>query len=410
LGNRWNRRSFLKGTGATALGMTVASLTPPALSAENDTPKPAALAPTPPMGWNSWYCFRRNVTQEDVRAAADVMVSSGMRDAGYNYVNIDGSWQGKRDANGVLQPNERFPDIKGLSDYIHARGLKFGMYSGPGPFTCGGDPASYGHEEQDAETFASWGVDFLKYDLCTFRKIMLHDAPNDPAKQFELMKQAYARMHRALLKTGRPIVYSLCQYGIDYVWEWGAEVGGNLWRTSHDIRPDYITMAEVGFSQAGLSKYAGPGRWNDPDMLQVGNGGMSPNGEMTQMSLWAILAAPLLASTDLTKMTEPTRRILMNREVIAVNQDPLGKQGDRVWQKGPVELWAKPLSGGDLAVGLFNRLTWNTPIRFELTDLGWTGPAKARDLWTHQEIGIIRDSHSAWVPSWGVVLLRLSKT
>jgi alpha-galactosidase len=361
------------------------------------------------MGWNSWYCFRRNVTQKDVRDAADAIVSSGMREVGYNFVNIDGSWQGKRDSKGTLQPNERFPDIKGLADYVHSKGLKFGMYSTPGPFTCGGDPGSYGHEDQDAETFASWGIDFLKYDLCTFRNLMREKAPNNPAQQFELMKQAYATMHQALLRTGRPIVYSLCQYGIDYVWKWGTEVGGNLWRTSHDIRPDYITMAEVGFSQAGLSRFAGPGHWNDPDMLQIGNGGMSPNGEMTQMSLWSLLAAPLLASTDLTRMKPETKRILMNREVIAVNQDPLGKAGDRIWQQGPVELWAKPLSQGDVAVGLFNRLTWNTPITFKLSDLGWNQPASVRDLWKHKDVGLIRDSYTAWVPPWGVVMLRLSK-
>ena len=340
------------------------------------------------MGWNSWYCFRRNVTQKDVRDAADAIVSSGMREVGYNYVNIDGSWQGKRDSKGTLQPNERFPDIKGLADYVHSNGLKFGIYSTPGPFTCGGDPGSYGHEDQDAEIFASWGIDFLKYDLCTFRNLMREKAPNNPAQQFELMKQAYATMHQALLRTGRPIVYSLCQYGIDYVWKWGTEVGGNLWRTSHDIRPDYITMAEVGFSQAGLSRFAGPGHWNDPDMLQIGNGGMSPNGEMTQMSLWSLLAAPLLASTDLTRMKPETKRILMNREVIAVNQDPLGKAGDRIWQQGPVELWAKPLSQGDVAVGLFNRLTWNTPITFKLSDLGWNQPASVRDLWKHKDVGL----------------------
>lgn len=389
--------------------MTVASLAPATFGSTPEKPEAPALALTPPMGWNSWYCFRRKVTQEEVRAAADALVYTGMRDIGYTHVNVDGSWQGERDANGVLHPNARFPDMKGLGEYIHSKGLKFGMYSGPGPLTCGGDPASYGHEYQDAKMFASWGVDFLKYDLCSFRKVMREKAPGDPAKQVELMKQAYAKMHRALLSTGRPIVYSLCQYGLDYVWKWGPQVGGNMWRTSHDIKDDYITMAEIGFSQAGLSKYAGPGHWNDPDMLQIGNGGMSHHAERTQMSLWSILAAPLLSSTDLTKISAESKKILMNREVIAVNQDPLGKQGDRIWQQGRVELWAKPLSGNAMAVGLFNRLTGQTRITLDLSDLGWSGPAKARDLWEHKDVGIIRDSYSPWVPPWGVVLLRLSK-
>jgi len=369
----------------------------------------APLAQTPPMGWNSWNHFRRNVTQADVRAAADELVSSGMRDAGYVYVNIDGSWQGERDANGVLHPNSKFPDMKGLADYIHSKGLKFGIYSGPGPLTCGGDVASLGHEQQDAAMFASWGADFLKYDLCSYGKVMLESAPNDMHKQNEMMRQAYEKMHQALLKTGRPILYSLCQYGRDYVWKWGAQAGGNMWRTTHDIADDYLSYSDIGFSQAGLSKYASPGHWNDPDMLEVGNGGMTADEYRQQMSLWSILAAPLIAGNDLTKMTDVTKSILMNREVIAVDQDPLGKQGDRVWAQGQLEFWSKPLKDGSIAVALFNRL--KNPIRmtFHLSDIGWTGPVEARDLWKHEDVGTIQDAYSAAVPGRGVVMLLLKR-
>ena len=368
------------------------------------------LALTPPMGWNSWNHFGRHVTEADIRAAADALVSSGMRNAGYVYVNIDGSWQGERDANGVLHVNpQKFKDMKALGDYIHSKGLKFGVYSGPGPYTCGGDIASFGHDQQDAAMFASWGADFLKYDLCSFRKTMQQEAPNDLDKQNQLMRQAYEKMHLALLKTGRPIVYSLCQYGFDRVWEWGPQVGGNMWRTTHDVKDNYMSMSDIGFSQAGLSRYASPGHWNDPDMLEVGNGGMTADEYRTQMSLWTILAAPLLAGNDLTTMTEETKSILMNREVIAVDQDPLGRQGDCVWTKGPFELWSKPLQNGAMAVALFNRIGRPTRMTFHLSDLGWTGPARARDLWKHADVGTIQDAYSEVVPTHGVVMLRLTK-
>ncbi len=245
----------------------------------------AGLAVTPPMGWNSWNHFADKVTDADVRAAADALVSTGMRDAGYVYINIDDGWEGKRNAQGEIQTNEKFPDMKALSDYVHSRGLKLGIYSSPGEKTCGGFEGSYGHEQQDAETFAKWGVDYLKYDLCSFMSNMgLHDPHQDPQKAVAIMKDAYAKMHRALLSTHRPIVYSLCQYGVGSVWEWGPEVGANLWRTTDDIRDNYRSMALIGFSQAGLEKYAGPGHWNDPDMLEVGNGGMNADQYRTQMT------------------------------------------------------------------------------------------------------------------------------
>ncbi|MGB7189804.1 MAG: glycoside hydrolase family 27 protein [Acidobacteriaceae bacterium] len=367
------------------------------------------LAATPPMGWNSWNHFGEKVTDADVRAAADVMVSSGMRDAGYVYINVDDTWEGKRDAQGNIHSNSRFPDMKALADYVHSKGLKFGIYSSPGPKTCGGYEGSYGHERQDANTYASWGVDFLKYDLCSYMDVMkLHDPNQDPKKAQAMMEDAYAKMHRALVNTGRPIVYSLCQYGVGSVWEWGAKVGGNLWRTTDDIRDNYRSMALIGFSQAGLEKYAGPGHWNDPDMLEIGNGGMSADEYRTQMSLWSILAAPLLAGNDLSKMDATTQSILMNKEVIAVDQDRLGVQGHRV---RPPQIWEKPLSGGAKAVALFNYVTDDEaePLTLYLKDVGFSGPVHARDLWAHKDLGVLNGSYTVTVPKGGVVMLRLWK-
>ena len=365
------------------------------------------VAATPPMGWNSWNHFGEKVTDADVRAAADAMVASGMRDAGYIYVNVDDSWEGRRDAQGNIHANSKFPDMKGLADYVHSRGLKFGIYSSPGPKTCGGFEGSYGHEQQDADTYAKWGVDYLKYDLCSYMDIMkLHDPHQDPQKALAMMQEAYAKMHRALVNTHRPIVYSLCQYGVGSVWEWGPKVGGNLWRTTDDIRDKYRSMALIGFSQPGLEKFAGPGHWNDPDMLEIGNGGMSADEYRTQMSLWAMLAAPLLAGNDLSKMDETTKSILMNKEVIAVDQDRLGIQGHRV---EPPQIWEKPLSGGAKAVALFNYVTDDEaePLTLQLKDVGFTGPVHARDLWAHKDLGILHGSYTVTVPQGGVVMLRL---
>ncbi|MGD0225952.1 MAG: glycoside hydrolase family 27 protein [Terriglobia bacterium] len=365
------------------------------------------LASTPPMGWNSWNHFSEEVTESDVRATADAIVASGMRDAGYIYVNIDDSWEGQRDAQGNIHPNGKFPDMKALADYVHLKGLKFGIYSSPGPKTCAGYEGSYGHEEQDANTYAQWGVDYLKYDLCSYESIMkLWDPSQDPQKASAMMQQAYEKMHQALVNTHRPIVYSLCQYGIDSVWKWGPKVGGDLWRTTDDISDTYRSMALIGFSQAGLEKYAGPGHWNDPDMLEVGNGGMKPDEYRTQMSLWAMLAAPLLAGNDLSKMDDTTKSILLNRDVIAVDQDRLGIQGTRV---GPPQIWMKPLSGGAKAVAIFNYVLDDqaNPITVQLDEFGFSGPVHARDLWAHKDLGTLHGSYTVIVPKGGVVMLRL---
>jgi alpha-galactosidase len=301
-------------------------------------------------------------------------------------VNIDDTWEGERNPQGEIQSNSKFPDMKALADYVHSKGLKLGIYSSPGPKTCAGYEGSYGHEDQDAKTYAAWGVDYLKYDLCSFRGIMDKESGGDPQKAFEIQKAAYEKMHRALVAAGRPIVFSLCQYGWNDVWKWGPEVGGNLWRTTDDINDTYARMSLIGFSQAGLAKYAGPGHWNDPDMLEVGNGGMNEDEYRTHVTLWAILAAPLLAGNDLSKMTPETLALLTNKEVIAVDQDRLGRQGDRVWAEGPREIWAKSLSGGVKAVALFNRTETPRTISLKLSMIGFTDGAKLRDLWTHKDV------------------------
>jgi alpha-galactosidase len=370
------------------------------------------LVPTPPMGWNSWNHFAGKVTQKDVMDAADALVSSGMKDAGYVYVNIDDTWEGKRDANGVLHTNDKFPDMRTLGDYIHARGLKFGIYSSPGPTTCANFAASYSYEQKDADLYASWGVDYLKYDLCSFRTLMqagAADHQGDPNYANQMMIDAYAKMRRALDKTGRPIVLSLCQYGVDDVWKWGASVGGNLWRTTGDITDNYDRMAKIGFGQAGLAQYAGPGHWNDPDMLEVGNGKMTGDEYRTHMSLWALLAAPLLAGNDLSKMSPEAKSILMNKAVIAVDQDALGKQGDRVKQDGDIDIWAKPLSGGGLAVGVFNRGTAAASYRLKLADIGAKDWSDVTDLWTNQPVDAAGGAVQATIAPHGVLMLTIRR-
>ena len=366
------------------------------------------IAATPPMGWSTWNHFKHDIDDALVRKEADALVASGMRDAGYVYVHIDGGWQGYRDAAGVLHPNGNFPDMKALGDYIHSKGLKFGIYSGPGAKSCAGAPASLGYEAEDAKMFASWGVDYLKYDLCSFRENMKEESGGDVEKSDAIMKAAYEKMHRDLQATGRPILFSLCQYGWGKVWTWAPEVGASMWRTGEDISDKYDSMAINGFGEAGLSQYAGPGHWNDPDFLEVGNSGMNADEQRTHFSLWAMLAAPLIAGNDVAAMTEETKSILLNREVIAVDQDALGREGERAWKEGPLEVWAKPLKDGSLAVALFNRTTTATRMTLRLRDVKWTGPAAARDLWAHKEIGVLSPESSFTVPMHGVMMLRLS--
>ncbi len=355
------------------------------------------LAQTPPMGWNSWNHFHCQVSDQVIRQSADAIASNGMKAAGYIYVNIDDCWQGQRDAQGVIHPNDRFPDMKALGDYIHSKGLKFGIYSSPGPKTCAKYEGSYGHEEQDARTYAEWGVDYLKYDWCSASQV--YKLSDEPA--------VYKKMHDALVKAGRPIVYSLCQYGMDRVWKWGPSVGANLWRTTGDISDNYTRMAFIGFEQNGLEKFAAPGHWNDPDMLEVGNGRMNADEYRTHMSLWCILAAPLLAGNDLSKMSPETLALLTNPEVVALDQDPAGKQGYRISEEGPLEVWVKPLADGGKAVGLFNRGESPMTLTVNFSDIGVSGNAAVRDLWAHKDLGNFTGSYSAEVPRHGVVLVRI---
>jgi hypothetical protein len=338
-----------------------ATLSKVALPAPHSVPY-NGLAKTPPMGWNSWNKFQTHIDDKTVREIADAIVDSGMLEAGYRYVIIDDGWQNsQREPDGTLRPNSNFPDIKALADYVHAKGLKLGIYSSPGPRTCGGYVGSYGHEEQDAQVYAAWGIDYLKYDWCSASRVW---KDND-------MQAAYQKMGDALHLTGRPIVYALCPYGRANVETWGTQVGGNLWRTTGDIRDSYESMTSIGFAQSKLARYAGPGHWNDPDMLEIGNGGMSIDEYKTHLSLWAMAAAPLIAGNDVRNMTQAVRDLLLNKEIIAVDQDSLGKAGSQVAEQGEIAIWIKPLSSGDYAVGLFNHGSQEIRPLIRWKDFGW---------------------------------------
>ena len=356
------------------------------------------LAKTPPMGWNSWNAFENRIDDTMVRAMADAMITSGMRDAGYVYINIDDTWEGVRDAQGNLAPNKKFPDMKALADYVHSKGLMFGVYSSPGPRTCGEYPGSYGHEEQDAKTFAAWGVDYLKYDWCGARMIY-KDAD---------LRAIYQKMGDALLKSGRPIIYSLCEYGNGNVHTWGAKVGANLWRTTGDIHDSWNSMIGNITKQIPTASSAGPGHWNDPDMLEIGNGHMTDDEYRTHMSLWALTAAPLLAGNDIRSMTVATKEILMNREVIAVDQDALGRQASPV-RTGEFEMWVKPLADGSVAVGVVNMGAAEATTSVKASDLGLgAGVKSARDLWRHANIAFNEGVYMTKIASHGVLMLRVS--
>jgi alpha-galactosidase len=388
---------------------SIAILALASITASSQRSVPPQVAQVPPMGWNSWNFFNRNVDDEDVRNAADQLVAKGMKDAGYIYVNIDDTWEGERDSNGVLHTNSKFPDMKALADYVHSKGLKLGIYSSPGPKTCAGYEASLDHEVQDAQLYASWGIDYLKYDLCSFRTEVMQ-APGDQAAQMRLMEDAYAKMDKALKSTGRPIVYSLCQYGWDAVWEWGPFVGANLWRTTGDIQPNWQSIYSILNEQAGLAKYAGPGHWNDPDMLEVGNGKLTFAENRTHFSMWAMLAAPLLAGNDLPNMSPQIKAILTNRDVIAIDQDPLGSQATRVYSEGEVDVWTRNLSGGDMAIAVLNAGSdrySSHPFYLDLARLGLRGGHTAKNLWTGQSITLSQNKPLE-IPSHDVLLVRIS--
>ena len=381
------------------------------------------LALTPPMGWNSWNCFASAVTEKNVRDAADAFIKAGLRDHGWTYINIDDFWMPKnedkdptlhgpdRDASGKINPNPRFPDMKALTDYIHSQGLKAGLYSSPGPKTCGGCVASYKHEKEDAERFAEWGFDYLKYDWCSYG-----DVEKGTGRAY--YKKPYDLMGRMLRAQPRDIVFSLCQYGMDNVWEWGGEVEGNCWRTTGDITDSWGSMSGIGFNQAGHEKFAQPGRWNDPDMLVVGWVGWGPalhpthltaNEQYTHISLWSLLASPLLIGCDLTKLDDFTLNLLTNDEVIDVSQDPLGTPAHRVFKRDDTEVWARPLEDGSLAVGLFNLGEDEAPATVRWSELGIKSPALVRDLWRQKDLEVGADGFTASVPRHGVVLVKVGK-
>jgi len=363
------------------------------------------------MGWNSWNFFAEKVTDKDIRAAADQLVSTGMKDAGYIYVNIDDTWEAERDASGVLHTNSKFPDMKALADYVHSKGLKIGIYSGPGNKTCGGYAASLGHEEQDAKMYAEWGIDYLKYDLCSFiPDVMEKQEPNDKAAQMKLMIDAYTKMGKALQATGRPIVFSLCQYGWDSPWEWAPAIGGNSWRSTGDISPDWDRIYTILEQQAGLEKYAGPGHWNDPDMLEVGNGKLTLEENRAHFSMWAMLASPLLAGNDLPNMKPEIKEILTNKDVVAIDQDTLGKQASRVYADGEDEVWVRHLSGGALAIAVLaagdSRYSTH-PFHLDLEKLGLHGPQKGKNLWTGKEVTLTQNMPIE-ITSHDVLLVRVA--
>jgi alpha-galactosidase len=361
---------------------------------------PNGLAPTPPMGFSTWNHFQTRIDDQTIRDVAAALVATGLRDAGYVYVNIDDGWQGTRDATGELRPNAKFPDMKALADHLHGLGLKLGIYTSPGPKSCAGFEGSYGHEEQDARTFAAWGVDYLKHDWCSAG--LIYDDAEMPA--------VYQKMAEALRATGRPIVYSLCQYGRADVWKWGADAGGNLWRTTGDIADRWQIMSTIGFAQDELAPFAGPGRWNDPDMLEIGNGHMTTAEYRTHMSLWAMLAAPLIAGHDVRASTPETLALLKSPAVIAIDQDALGKAGRRVVQRGALEVWTRPLADARTAVALFNRGETPATISATFTELGVTGRVSATDVWAEQSLGVLDGGVGlgAEVEPHGVVLLILA--
>ena len=399
------------------------------------------LALTPPMGWNHWYVHYDRITDKLMREAAEVMISSGMADVGYQYVNIDDCWMNApkhkdplrvgplRDERGVILPNKYFPDMKGLADFIHGKGLKAGLYTSPGTLTCGGFSGSFRHEEQDAKTFAEWGYDFVKYDWCSYANIAKAGSPEDPniphwgdqAPTLEAYQYPYRLMGKLLKQQPRDMVLNLCQYGMGEVWKWGADVDGQCWRTSGDLGFELNRITDVALNNAKHREWNKPGAWNDPDYIQIGLIGsahtmgepepcpLSPNEQYTYMSLWSLSAAPLIFSGDMGKLDEFTVNVLCNPEVIDVNQDALGQCGTVVMLTPKTYLMVKDLENGDKAVGFFNRGDKAVEVTASWAALGLTRPAKVRDLWRQTELGASNNSHTAKVPPHGVVMLRFGK-
>lgn len=379
-----------------------------------------ALALTPPMGWNSWNCFGPEITQERIAAAAVAMVTQGLVRHGWTYINIDDAWQRKsdeadpaaagpvRDARGRILPNRRFPDMAGLVRQIHALGLKAGIYSSPGPLTCAGFEGSYGHEAADADQYTAWGFDYLKYDWCAYSRVARGSTLPEQMKP-------YLHMARELRRQPRDIVFSLCQYGVGNVSAWGRTAGGHLWRTTGDIEDTWASVRRIAAAQAGLELFAGPGGWNDPDMLVIGRVGwghprptrLTPNEQYSHLSLWCLLAAPLLLGCDLEQLDAFTLNLVTNDEILEINQDPLGRQASRVAVRGPVQVWAKPMEDGSVAVGLFNFDEEPVAARLEWRDIGLRGRWRLRDAWRQRDLGVADGAWETRLPRHGCAVLRL---
>ncbi len=399
------------------------------------------LALTPPMGWNHWYAHYDRITDKMVREAADVMISSGMADVGYQYVNIDDCWMNAsqnidpmrvgplRDEQGNIVPNRHFPNMKGLTDYIHTKGLKAGIYTSPGPLTCGGFAGAFQHEEQDARQFADWGFDFLKYDWCSYSHIANGGSMNDPnipswgkgSPTLEGDQKPYRQMGTILKSLDRDVVFNLCQYGMSDVWKWGGEIGGHCWRTSGDLGYELDRIFDVALNNVKIRQYNKPGEWNDPDYIQIGwIGKASKRGipELTPMpaamqyaymSLWSLIAAPLIYSGDMSKLDEFTINVLCNPEVIEINQDPLGECGRVINISKNEFLLVKNLIDGSIAVGIFNRGKKQIEVEMNWAELKLSGTQTIRDLWHHKKLGRYDQKFSTQVPAQGVVMVKISK-
>ncbi len=391
----------------------------------------SALSLTPQMGWNDWYTHYDRVTDATMRQAADLMISSGMADYGYQYVNIDDCWMNAsknkdprrngpfRDSAGNLLPNSYFPDMKALADYIHSKGLKAGLYTSPGPTTCAEFAGSYQHEEQDARQFAAWGFDFLKYDWCSYTKVA-------GGKDLAALQKPYRLMGGILRGLDRDVVLNLCQYGMGDVWKWGAEVGGNSWRTTGDLGLEahgrLPGFYKIGFSNAAHWENAGPGHWNDPDYVLIGYYGnaramgeaqkanLTPAECYSYVSMWSLMAAPLFFGGDMARLDPFTMNVLCNAEVIDVDQDPLAKQGRVVRQTEEEFVLAKPLEDGASAVGLFNLSESPRTMQITWTDLGFHGMCRMRDVWRQKDLGTANARFSTSVPAHGVSMLKIAPT
>jgi hypothetical protein len=377
---------------------------------------PTALALTPLLGWNSWYVWGCNIDDAKIRAAADQLVSSGLAAHGYNYINIDDCWQQGRNAAGEMVPKSGFPDMKALADYVHSKGLHLGIYTSPGIATCGNHPGSLNHVDQDVQTYARWGMDLVKYDWCWAEG----DEPT-----------VYQQMSAALAKAPRAMVHMICQYGLEDVWKWGASVGGNTWRTNNDLHDTWDSIVLNGFQNADISSYAGPGHWNDLDFLMVGksNWPIDPNDytipttppratrltldeQYTHMSIWSLMASPLIISSDLSQLDETTKNLLMNDDVLAIDQDSLGKAATKVGEtRNGAQIWTRPLKDGSLAVGLFNLNSAAMNIVTDLNEIGFheTGALIVKDLWKNQMMAMHGASLGGMVPAHGVLLLKISR-